>query len=808
MNGSYMSSWSAFGAPCNNGGPQTSPDNNPRLFSSDNNPRLPSTISRSSVFKWYRNHNIVSKHEVLTGKKAKKGYEMVGKIGIDWFPPANAIIHTGHVPRATSATMTVSTTKPTPTPDVGFRWDKTSDVSNRLGCTPQISYVVDVQDQGACGSCWAFSTAAVHTSRYRVWSHVEVPMLSPSVLLSCVTGTSQGCGGGMPDEAATYCLTKGLPTMECDDYGWCSAKTAFCQNPGQSGGGSCSNSPGGQCMCCDKDRPSCGSYGSSCQTCSCDGKEACSNPKCTAGTDTPDLYGWDYFGSGNGSRSGAPSDAGPNAIVQTIQGSYAENQQQIMDEIYQNGPVQANYFVMADFYGSTIGGSVAADTALWEETAGIYMNAPSWNPYGNGTAHGCQACETGPQMTPCQNASIATCMMGGHAVMIVGYGSMTIDSSNSEFSRVGGPIELTGASPSVVYYWVVQNSWGPDWNNSDTNNVDGISNGKWFHAMTGTYEVVSTGSSAGGNVKTYMVNDNLGLDHSLATIYGADGKSNGAGAKSLGGTFGGVLTWKPQPQALPCPGPPDGPPDNDPSHKKTHKPDRRIQPNGTTVDSISKKLKDAFDSLIGKAKDATDAPCIFGRPGYEQCVMIPSQVCTNIKGQSMGTLANCADALNTKPAPGPGPSPPVPPNPPHIKNLRERFPQWAIITVLSLVGLLMICIVAWVIWAATKSNEPAPFLAAPVSPTHNIPEHPVTVQSGHSSSTPTQIIMQAPPYPWPAMPTHQSPVTPTHQSPVTPDTRDMMNVMSNLQNEIKNLSSQTQRLQSNISGIQTPNLFE
>ncbi len=301
---------------------------------------------KTTIFDEYRNHDIVTKEELhsgsITGKNESQ--QLLGKIGINWFPPANAIIHVGHIPLATPAELVPSTTKDTPPVETGFRWDKTSDVSNRFGGSPQITYVVDVQDQAACGSCWAFSTAEVHASRARIWAQSDkIPMLSPSVLLSCVTGQSQGCSGGMPDEAASYCLKTGLPSMTCDDYNWCSARTAYCQSPGAAKAQPCKG--GGGCMCCDDDRPTCPNYNSGCYTCSCDSGSSCSNAKCQSdSTQESTLYSWNYLTEQAKQDSSQMSQ--PKMLLQTKDGSYSEVQQQIMDELFNHGPVQANYFVL------------------------------------------------------------------------------------------------------------------------------------------------------------------------------------------------------------------------------------------------------------------------------------------------------------------------------------------------------------------------------------------------------------------------------------------------------------------------------
>ena len=68
-----------------------------------------------------------------------------------------------------------------------------------------------IQDQGQCGSCWAFSATAGMEGAYAVKSG-NLLKFSEQLLVDCSTENS-GCNGGMSYDAYHYCLTHG-PILE------------------------------------------------------------------------------------------------------------------------------------------------------------------------------------------------------------------------------------------------------------------------------------------------------------------------------------------------------------------------------------------------------------------------------------------------------------------------------------------------------------------------------------------------------------------------------------------------------------------
>lgn len=65
--------------------------------------------------------------------------------------------------------------------------------------------VYDVEDQGSCGSCWAFSVIQAQESAHAIATG-QLLGLSQSTLIDCVGGDCHGCHGGWPDKAFRYII--------------------------------------------------------------------------------------------------------------------------------------------------------------------------------------------------------------------------------------------------------------------------------------------------------------------------------------------------------------------------------------------------------------------------------------------------------------------------------------------------------------------------------------------------------------------------------------------------------------------------
>lgn len=71
------------------------------------------------------------------------------------------------------------------------------------------SAVSPVKDQGACGSCWAFSAAESLESQYRL--NGDILNVSAQNFVDCAT-LDDGCGGGWMDDALAYAEKHGVET--------------------------------------------------------------------------------------------------------------------------------------------------------------------------------------------------------------------------------------------------------------------------------------------------------------------------------------------------------------------------------------------------------------------------------------------------------------------------------------------------------------------------------------------------------------------------------------------------------------------
>jgi len=75
--------------------------------------------------------------------------------------------------------------------------------------------VTPVQDQGSCGSCWAFSTVAGMEGANFVETG-NLIKLSEQQLVDCSKHGNHGCLGGLMDNGFTYAETTPLETE--DEY--------------------------------------------------------------------------------------------------------------------------------------------------------------------------------------------------------------------------------------------------------------------------------------------------------------------------------------------------------------------------------------------------------------------------------------------------------------------------------------------------------------------------------------------------------------------------------------------------------------
>lgn len=169
---------------------------------------------------------------------------------------------------------------------------------------PNCPTIREIRDQGSCGSCWAFGAVEAISDRVCVHTNGKVNVeVSAEDLLSCCVSCGMGCNGGYPGAAWTFWTEKGLVSGGLfDSHVGC---RPYSIPP-------CEHHVNGS-------RPS------------CTGEEG-DTPKCVKKCEdgyTPSYTGDKHFGADSY--------------------NVKSNQEEIMAEIYKNGPVEGAFLVYADF---------------------------------------------------------------------------------------------------------------------------------------------------------------------------------------------------------------------------------------------------------------------------------------------------------------------------------------------------------------------------------------------------------------------------------------------------------------------------
>jgi hypothetical protein len=77
-----------------------------------------------------------------------------------------------------------------------------------------------IQNQSSCGNCWAMSSTAALTDRFRILKNRDDITLNPLSITACEIGQSQGCNGGFPSDAGAYFETQGASQVSSTCKGW------------------------------------------------------------------------------------------------------------------------------------------------------------------------------------------------------------------------------------------------------------------------------------------------------------------------------------------------------------------------------------------------------------------------------------------------------------------------------------------------------------------------------------------------------------------------------------------------------------
>lgn len=290
-------------------------------------------------------------------------------------------------------------------------------------------YTSAVPNQYTCGSCWAVASAGVFSDRWAIFTQGPNPVLSPSNILSCVNKSKfdrggsgvrfdncDGCNGGLPAGAAALFAQRGVVSAKCESYNWCTRNPACTSVQGGVGGEgdvlnrtipACKKQP---CPAADARKYKARYYTTT---------EA---PKMMAlAPPAPTQFEARQFTPGT--RSAALSITGVNDIQR---------------EMFANGPVVGAMAIFLDFQAGTM------DTGDgWAPTKGVYCNVQHGllfeRPYSK-TVYGGSESQ----------------LKGYHAVAVIGWG---IERNVPDWTAgAGAPATFD------LPYWIVRNSWGPQWN--------------------------------------------------------------------------------------------------------------------------------------------------------------------------------------------------------------------------------------------------------------------------------------------------------------------------------------------------------
>ncbi|XP_010542823.1 PREDICTED: cathepsin B-like [Tarenaya hassleriana] len=93
---------------------------------------------------------------------------------------------------------------------------------------PQCTTIGRILDQGHCGSCWAFAAVESLSDRFCIHFGMNVPLSVNDLLACCGFLCGDGCDGGYPISAWQYFKYRGVVTEECDPY----FDNTGCSHPG------------------------------------------------------------------------------------------------------------------------------------------------------------------------------------------------------------------------------------------------------------------------------------------------------------------------------------------------------------------------------------------------------------------------------------------------------------------------------------------------------------------------------------------------------------------------------------------------
>ena len=134
-----------------------------------------------------------------------------------------------------------------------FKWDSTKTDYGNPTLQNKANLITPVQNQQACGCCWAYSFATSLSDNYVVQGVLDYnPDISTTYLLTqtrkagsglstsaeqiWTTTLGDGCDGGNPAKLAEFIKNFGAASNNCVDYSWCDSAQG-CGLPGVAPGG-------------------------------------------------------------------------------------------------------------------------------------------------------------------------------------------------------------------------------------------------------------------------------------------------------------------------------------------------------------------------------------------------------------------------------------------------------------------------------------------------------------------------------------------------------------------------------------------
>lgn len=424
-------------------------------------------------------------------KSAKKVQQEL--TGVDFIPPMNAI--TLNVSSIGLRSFRGIDDVPVEARS-NFSWTNKADIDKYKSELKLPDNIMSpIYNQAKCGSCWAVSTAQAFSDRWAIANKTSNPRFSPTFLLSCAMKYQkespdfknyfpnhvdylpmQGCNGGMPSDAVDFINKIGISIDSCWNYDWC--LTSSCYTSSSRGAGADINEL----------IPSCKEY-NTCVNVTNGIKDESSTDKIyrakTWGdvkkVPVPDIYFQSIDDTNptkkivtsiGSAKTFAPKD---NKFNDHIAAVNVNNE--IKEEIFKRGPVVACFdIIYSSFFGDrNYSPNFFRDTGAWIDDIYIHPNDTALEEmYDNS----------------CIREGM-NCQVGGHAVVIVGWGEKVLD-----FTKIPNFLR-TGFSPmsserdlydrikpiyenlrgKTIPYWIVRNSWGE-------HNIPNHTNGYFKMAMT------------------------------------------------------------------------------------------------------------------------------------------------------------------------------------------------------------------------------------------------------------------------------------------------------------------------------------